>query len=200
MQFEANLGYSLSVLARLKCIALVCFCLLGSLASAQQRHWFSSAFAGQSMIVFGSSDPRMVGGYGIGYTFGDRAKLRIHKHPGNLIGELYYNYSKSNGIKAYPANSSSAFGVLAYSRYTWYPKEAPASFFDLGWGIQVASRTTHDLESKINSTPFFDFGIIVGPDHPRAFVGGRFMHISNAGTVGKNEGQNQIYFLVQIPF
>lgn len=200
MQFRPQFCYSLEVPARLKIIGIALVALLASFASAQKSRWYISGFSGQSVIVFGSSDPRTSSGFGLGYKFGNAARLRWGKHHGDLMGELYYNYSKSTGVKEFPANTSSAFGVLAYARYYWRPKDAPNSFFDLGWSVQVLSQPSHDLESKINSSPFFDFGIIVGKEHDRAFVGARFMHVSNAGTVGNNQGQNQIFFLVQIPF
>jgi hypothetical protein len=172
---------------------------MACMASAQKGRWLISTFAGQSVIVFGSSDPRVASGGGVTYSFGDQSKLRSGPHTGELIGELYYDYSKSNGVKEFPANSSSAFGLLLMSRYRWKGADAPSLFFDIGWGVQSLSRTSHDLESKINSTPVIDFGFIVGPDHERGFVGARFMHISNAHTVGNNQGQNQFFLLIQLP-
>ena len=200
MQFEPGFGYSHRVPRWLKCLALLFAAILSCFASAQKQRWFVSAFSGQSVIVFGSSDPRTASGFGVGYSFGNIARLRWGKKRfGELLTEFYYGYSKSNGVKEFPANSSSAFGVLAYGRYYWRPKDAPDSFIDLGWGFQGQSRSSHDLESKINSTPFFDFGIVLGKDHERALVGARFLHVSNANTVGDNQGQNQIYLLIQIP-
>ena len=201
MHFLCRLSYSLGVPFPFKTSMTVGAAAIACLASAQQHHWYVSAFGGQSVIVFGSSDPRMAHGAGIGYNFGERARLRWGKKKrGELLGEIYYDYTKSNGVKAFPANSSSAYGLLALARYTWRPKDAPDSFLDIGWGVQFLSRSSHDLQSKINSTPCLDFGIILGKDHPRATVGARFMHISNAHTVGANEGQNQVYLLIQVPF
>jgi hypothetical protein len=200
MQFPVQLGYSLGVRVRSKCLLVLFAILISSISAAQRRGLYLSGFSGQSVIVFGSSDPRRSAGVGLGYSFGNQAWLRWGKHHGELNVEAYYDFSKSTGIKAFPANTTSAYGVLAYSRYYWRPKDAPNSFFDLGWGAQFLSKPSHDLESKINSTPFFDFGIVMGKEHERALVGARFMHVSNAGTVGNNQGQNQIFFLVQIPF
>ncbi len=199
MHFYGGFGYSHRVVARLKLIAVLIAACLCSVAFGQKSRFYLSGFAGQSVIVFGSSDPRTTGGGGIGYTFGNVARLRWGKHHGELNMEAYYDYSKSNGVKKFPANSSSGYGLIAYSRYYWTPKDAPDSFLDIGWGVQFLSQASHDLESKVNSTPFIGFGIVMGKDHPRAYVGARFMHISNGGTVGNNQGQNQIFFLVQIP-
>ncbi len=186
--------------SQLRCLALAAAVSISAIGAAQKGKLYLSNFTGQSVIVFGSSDSRIARGVGITYSWGDVARLRRGDHHGELLTEAYYEYSNSHGIKAAPPNSSSAFGVLAYARYRWLPRVAPNSFFDIGWGFQVSSRVTHDLESKINSTPFFDFGIIVGKEHERGFVGARFMHVSNANTVGDNQGQNHIYLLVQIPF
>lgn len=168
-------------------------------AAAQKNHWLVSGFSGQSIIVFGSADSRVTNGVGLAYSFGRQARLRMGEHPGELITEVYYDLSKSNGVKNFPANTTSAWGFLTYARYRWRPKSAPASFLDIGWGLQDASRTSRDLVSKLNSTPFVDFGIVVGQDHERAFVGARLLHISNANTVDHNRGQNQIYLLIQLP-
>lgn len=199
MQFNVGFGYSLLVPVRLRLVlVLFAICLFAS-AFGQKSRFYLSGMAGQSVIVFGSSDPRTASGGGIGYTFGNRARLRWGKHHGELNVEAYYNFSKSTGVKEFPANTSSAYGILVYSRYFWRPKDAPDSFLDIGWGGQALSRSSHDLESKVNSTPFVDFGIVLGKEHSRGYVGARFMHISNANTVGNNQGQNQIFFLVQIP-
>lgn len=114
--------------------------------------------------------------------------------------EAYYDYTKSPGVRSTPRNSSQAWGLLAMARYKWTQPDAPTSFIDIGWGVQVANRTTRDLESKINSTPVLDFGVVLGRGHEAAIVAARFLHVSNAGTVGDNRGQNQLYLLVQIPF
>jgi hypothetical protein len=175
--------------------------LVGSLAAlspAQDHKWFISGFSGQSIIAFGSADPRTANALGIGYSFGRKAWLRKGHDRGELIGEAYYYFSQSNGVKKTPPNSTSAYGALLYSRYRWRSTNAPDAFLDIGWGLQEASATTRDLSSRFNSTPMLDLGFVL--DRDRAFVGARFVHISNANTVNNNRGQNQIFFFIQAPF
>lgn len=181
-------------------IALFLAGSLAASAAAQESRWFLSAFSGQSIIAFGSADPRMANGAGIAYSFGKKNWLRKGARHGELIVEIYYDLSKSHGVQRRPPNTTSAWGVLAYSRYRWASLRTPTVFLDIGWGLQDASAATRDLSSRLNSTPMIDFGFILGPDRDRAFVGARLMHISNAGTVPNNRGQNQIFVFVQVPF
>lgn len=179
--------------------------LLGLLAAAlgrgQEKRWYLSAFNGQSVIFLGSTDPRRAEGIGFGYDFGPANRLRWGEVKGHLLMEGYYHFSTSPGagVRRWGPNSSQSWGLLALSRYTWTNPGAPTMFADIGWGLQIASRATRDLESKLNSTPIIDLGVVIGKEE-RAFVGARFLHMSNAGLVGDNRGQNQIFFLVQFPF
>jgi hypothetical protein len=172
---------------------------LATLSLAQDRKWYFNAFAGQSVIFLGSKDNRTLTGVGATYSFGNRARLRWGQQPGNLLGEMYYNVSEGPGWGNRPANSAQAWGVLAYARYHWTEPGAPRMFADIGWGIQVGSRATRDLSSKLNSTPLFDLGVVIGSDHERTLVGVRYMHISNGGSVHRNKGQNELFLFVQLP-
>lgn len=172
---------------------------IGSSAHAQDRKWYLNAFAGQSVIFLGSKDNRTLSGFGASYNFGPKARLRWGQQAGSLNGEIYYNTSKGPGYGNRPANSAQAWGILAYARYRWVQPDAPRMFADIGWGVQGASRVTRDLSSKINSTPVFDLGVIIGSDHERSLIGVRYMHISNAGTVPRNKGQNELFLFLQMP-
>ncbi len=43
----------------------------------------------------------------------------------------------------------------------------------------------------------FDLGFEIGLEHPLGAA--RLLYISNAGTVPKNKGQNELFLLIQIP-
>jgi len=52
-----------------------------------------------------------------------------------------------------------------------------------------------DLTSKINSTPMLGIGISWDTGQGEGSLGIRFLHISNAGTVQPNQGQNQLFLV-----
>lgn len=172
---------------------------LSSPAEAQSRKWYLNAFAGQSIIVIGSKDNRTLTGLGASYSFGKQARLRWGSQPGELMGELYYDLSQGPRWGTHPENSAQAWGLLALARYYWTQPGSPKMFADIGWGVQHAGVKTRDLSSKLNSTPFFDLGVLIGSDHTRSLVGVRFMHVSNGGAVRRNKGQNEIFLFVQLP-
>ena len=51
------------------------------------------------------------------------------------------------------------------------------------------------MDSKINSTPMIGFGVSWNTSEGEASIGLRLLHISNAGLVGKNQGQNQLFLV-----
>jgi hypothetical protein len=71
---------------------------------------------------------------------------------------------------------------------------------DLGEGLQYATRPTYDLPSEINSTPILDLGTAVHIGRQDALFGIRFLHISNAGFVSPNRGQDEFFITAGIQF
>lgn len=152
------------------------------------------------MVVLGSQDPRSGSGFGFAYDTGPARHLRRGSRPGNFVIEAYYDVTRSPGVKSTPPNSSQAWGTIGYGRYTWGFRNTTRGFFDIGWGLQYVSRKSRDLSSKLNSTPVFDLGMEIGRERPGVHLAIRYLHISNAGTVRKNKGENELFFLVQVPF
>jgi hypothetical protein len=160
-----------------------------------EDHNTISAFFGKSFIVFGSSEVRWGGGISYSYSKHEpRFDSRIGA--GHLVVEGYYDNTVGNGQRA-PAWDSDAVGFLYYGR--WYarsPVTKPRPFFDLGWGFQYADRPTHDLPSEINSTPMGDLGVSFPYGKDALSLSVRWLHISNAGFVSPNRGQNQLYLML----
>ncbi len=94
------------------------------------------------------------------------------------------------------ANSSHHYGILAVARYFQRTSALTRGFVEVGWGLQFTNRLTHDIDSRINSTPMAGAGYVL-PNGPQDLVfTARYIHLSNAGTAGGNEGLN--FFMLSL--
>lgn len=157
--------------------------------------WRVVLFTGKSLTVLGSEDPRNARGFGVELETGPESRLRWGSRPGSLVLSAYWSYSHSQGIRNDAANSYQAYGVLAAGRYRWRAGQVRL-FGDVGLGIQMLSHQSRDLDSKINTTPVLDLGL----EFDCGLLGVRLLHVSNAGVVGGNEGQNQLFLFVAASF
>jgi hypothetical protein len=197
--FQNLFRYSLVVPARSRSILLFALFFVSALSQAQHHRWYLSGFSGTSLIILGSQDERTGNGLGVAYETGPESKLRWGRARANLVLEAYYDLTSSPGVRNTPPNTSIAWGTLAMARYRYANTDSPTGFLDIGWGLQYADQTTRDLSTKLNSTPVIDVGFEIGREHPGVLVAARLLHISNAGTVRKNKGQNELFLLIQIP-
>jgi hypothetical protein len=181
------------------CAALAVSAATAFAQDPEENHHDVSVFFGKSAILLGSSDIRYGGGLSVSYgRYEPRFSSRFAS--AQLMYEGYLDNTRGNGESA-PIDISYALGGLAYMR--WVPrmsKSVPRPYFDFGWGFQYASRPTHDLPSEINSTPFGDLGIAIpaGPDE--VLLGVRFLHISNAGLVRPNRGQDELFLIATLTY
>lgn len=161
---------------------------------------YVTAFVGQSELILGSEDNRYGGG--IAYAYGKPEKrFRKGSIAAQLVYETYVDRTQSSGGVGGTFNSTYAFGGLAYARWRWPVNDLGNGFYaDLGWGLQMADKTTLDLESTLNSTPVAGFGGILRDGDREYLIGLRYLHISNAGLVKPNFGQNEIFFTVGMRF
>lgn len=187
------------------------FCLLLTLAffsfasagdndsEISPSHYFFG-FAGESATIFGSTDQRV--GAGLSYAYGKPEKrFHIGKVGAQLVYELYGDYTESSATAPGARNATFAAGTLAYARWRWPVYQTGMGIYvDLGWGVQAADRTTVDLESIFNSTPVLDVGTSFRGGHNEYLVGVRYLHISNAGLVLPNYGQNEFYVTVGVRY
>lgn len=196
---ENPFRYSLRVPAWFKFVLLLATLCVAAASQAQHHRWYVSGFAGQSVIALGSQDFRTGNGLGVAYEAGPFSKLRWGRAHANLVLEVYYDLTSSPGVRNTPPNTTDAWGSLAMARYRYANTDSPTAFLDIGWGLQYANKPTRDLSSKLNSTPTVDVGFEIGREHPGLLVAARLLHISNAGTVPKNRGQNELFLLIQVP-
>lgn len=148
--------------------------------------------AGKSIIMLGSEDPRSAAGLAIQFNAGKLNLLRVGNRDGFLVLEFNHYLSANPAAHGHTYRSSQAWGAVALSRYHWNGKY----FAEFGLGVQVASTLTRDLDSRGNFTPTFGLGAKVGNNW---LVGVRLLHISNAGLVGGNRGQNQLFAMLAVP-
>lgn len=177
---------------------------LSAASSAElQKHaesrWALHYGPAQSVTILGSEDLR--NGALLGLQHFQPIKLRLlEKGDTALVLEAYHLFTKGGGLYEFGPDRSFAYGVLAHSR--WYSKGGRTGrfFAEFGWGLQVQNTITHDMGSRINSTPTVGLGWtgpLAGTDLQVTL---RFMHMSSAGLVTRNLGQNQIQVLAGFRF
>lgn len=159
-----------------------------TLAIAQQEsiHLFGS----QSLMWIGSQDIRR--GVGIAYqTAKPDPRLSFRRNEAQLVFEGYAMHTWG-GRRGRDRDQASMLGALALARYEY----ANGWFYELGWGLQYANPTTHDLDSRLNSTPTLGLGYVFDCAGTDVRTTLRFMHSSNGGTNPPNQGQNQLWLMI----
>lgn len=161
------------------------------LADRQMHFW---VFGGRSVIFLGSEDQRHIVGAALQFSKPDK-RLSFRQNEARLVIEGYAMES-FGGRPGRPQPTSLALGFLAMGRFEHSLKGDVKYYWETGWGFQVANRTTNDLESALNSTPTIGAGLILPYKDSEMRIGVRYLHISNAGTQGRNLGQNQFHLLL----
>lgn len=158
-----------------------------------KSHYFGF-FAGRSELVLGTDDPRFGGGFF--YEYGrPEPKLKFLRVPAQHVSEFYMDRTHSHGANGELTNDSYAAGVLEIARMRF-----KSAFFDVGWGLQAQNRATTDVPSYINSTPIVGTGFVFHAAHADWFTGVRWLHISNAGTMHRNPGQNELFLMLGVRY
>lgn len=177
--------------------------MISGLAAAQQDFrnrpsWYVGSFIGQSAIVLGSEDIRQGGGFAVAYAKPE-PRFRFRSVKAQMVLEGYVDRTYSVNEASSP--NTNAVGFLAMSR--WHGRRdqrGQGFYFDLGWGFQLADKRTIDLDSRFNSTPVLGVGTTFPMGDQELMVGLRFLHASNAGLVGRNQGSNQFFLTVGVRF
>jgi len=178
-------------------IALLCLVGAASAQSLESECHTIGVFGGESALFFGSSDQRYGGGFSYSYA---RPEPKFHflgmKSQFMLTGYVDHTYA----IKDRPGDDPNySAGFLASARWIVANHTANlAPYFDLGWGFQMADTATRDLPSELNSTPWAGTGIMFPVGKYEGMVGLRFVHISNAGTVKPNRGQDELFLTAEL--
>lgn len=163
------------------------------------RYWYGSAAAAFGQDVLGSEDTRRGGVYGVSYAFPEK-RLTFRGSKGQAVWTGYYMVTKGAGFEGEPVNHMHTYGVSYTARYWNHMVRGVDTFFDLGWGFAYNNITTRDLDTRLVSTPFLGVGAGIEVGGAEVLAGVRFYHQSNGGTVGNNQGLNQIQYWVGVRF
>lgn len=182
-------------------ILLAILLLQTAIASAKDKRWMLHVgpVFGQSWL--GSEDKRRGAFYGLQYSKSD-PQLFAMGHEGELVIEAYYMYTIGGGFRSgrFPKNNSHHYGVMALARYWNREPTQFKTFVEIGWGLQYVDKRTHDLGGLFNTTPTLGIGMKGPFEGYELILGMRYMHVSNAGVVGNNEGHNFFHFYVGVQF
>lgn len=141
--------------------------------------------------VLGSQDERV--GVFVGYqAVRPEKRFTLWGQPLKLALETNLSYSYGGGWRFRVRDQYLALGLLALAKYEVVGPSRRGFYYELGWGAHFATRRTWDLNSPINSSPVFGGGWIFPVRETTGYLGLRMYHISNAGTSGSNQGQNQL--------
>jgi hypothetical protein len=176
---------------------------LGQVSGGEKprSRWLVEGFIGKSIVPFlGSEDPRELYGFGIQYAHPSSRKLRFKQYHPEVVHELYYHRSSSPGVDIDPPNRVDAVGLLTFARYRSAYKDGVAFYLDIGGGLHYTDQRTVDLSSRLSSTPLLGLGISIRDPKNELLIGLRYLHISNAGLEGNNQGQNQIMITIGFRF
>lgn len=182
------------------------FCLAAAASSAASdtanrpqsdcSPWLIGGFIGESRPILGSDEIRRGGGIFLQYERRE-PKFVFPKGVGDLVFEGYYATTFGGPVGDDADVRLNTVGLMAMARWRWPQKQRGVSIFtDLGWGLAWGDRTTVDLDSHVNSTPVLDFGLSIGPKDRELLVGVRYLHLSDGGLKGRNQGQNQFHLFL----
>ncbi len=151
--------------------------------------WTLGAFAGHGYTILSSEVNRDAIGLNIGYGKPE-PHFRIGKLPAQLVFEGYTFNTRSDGINESKPFAETVFGAMSYARWRWPRKHGIGAYLDFGIGLCYADRSNRDLDSRVDSTPYLGGGFALPSGKGEWLVGAAWLHVSNAGTKGHNQGMN----------
>lgn len=166
-----------------------------SFAQHSQRFFAGPVFGA---AILGSEDLRK----GVAVYYGHAAPSRpfsFKNVEGLFVVEGYANGTIGGGFDDIATNSLGLFGVTFGARYP-LAMVGRGGYVQGGWGLSYGSAITRDLDSRVNSTPYLAIGRTFANDGLSNFFELRYMHFSNAGLAGSNQGSNQVQFLFGVEF
>ena len=175
----------------LLCVAPTMGLADGTYNKARQT-WSVAPFT--SIIILGSRDAR-AGIYFSYQTQRPEKRFTVLGHRLDLGLEYGIAYSYGGGWDNRPHDQTVSYSILTLAKYENLGPSGKGIYYEVGFGLNYASKVTFDLDSNFNSTPTFGFGWVSGKQSGVRSIGLRYYHISNAGTNRPNQGQNQLMIL-----
>lgn len=152
-----------------------------------------------SMTILGSQDRRA--GIEVGIQHRQAMPLRMLQFArSEMVFEGYHVFSKGGGIYEFGPDRTFGYGALIHGRWLFKSGQAGEAFFEIGWGFQIQDTRTHDMGSRLNSTPTVGIGWVGTSGRVNPMITLRIMHISSGGFVPRNLGQNQLQLLFGLSF
>lgn len=152
---------------------------------------------GRSLLILGSEEDLMGVMLGFQYEI-PRRKIRFWRADARPVIEAYYQNLTGGPNDGTPNGRLITGGILALARFRSPLEGETAWVTGLGWGLQLGSHPTRDLDSRLNSTPVVEFGLSMGKPEREVLLMVRFLHASNAGLKGNNQGQNQTFIYIAV--
>ncbi|MFQ3587504.1 MAG: acyloxyacyl hydrolase [Fimbriimonadaceae bacterium] len=152
---------------------------------------------GRSLLILGSEEDLMGVMLGIQYEV-PRRKIRFWRADARPVIEAYYQNLTGGTDDGASSGRLITGGILVLARFRSPLEEETAWVTGLGWGLQYGNHATRDLDSRLNSTPVLECGLSMGKPEREVLFMVRFLHASNAGLKGNNQGQNQTYLYVAV--
>lgn len=178
------------------------FFVLPCISSARQERepsWLLTAGPVYSQKWLGSEDKRKGGFFSLQYAKPE-PRFTYWGNEGELALEGYFIYSTGGGHASWPITRSHQYGLMVIGRFWQRDRGRYRTFYEAGWGLMYANRIDFDLDQRINSTPMLGIGVVIPYQDKEIQIGFRWLHVSNGGTNGDNEGQNYLMGTVGLRF
>ena len=162
---------------------------------------YLKVFGGQSVLVLGTQDRRVMMGVEYGYGKPD-PRLAFRGYPAQLVSEVKLDYSRASGNFPEDPNSDLAIGAIFYAHYEFPFKSSTGYFVDWGGGAESINHTSRDLPLCLDGAIMVGAGYFtpISGSTNRLLIGLRYFHISNGGRKYPNFGQNQVQLTVGVRF
>ncbi len=158
-----------------------------------QPRWYMSGHVGQSFRIMGSEDIRH--GWCLGAIYAKpEPRFSNSWESGDLAYAAYI--TETHSTRNISGRHSDGVGLIAMMHVHRMLTESWGYYYSLGWGLQYVSKASVDLDSQLNSSPVLGFGVISFWGKREIRIGFDYLHLSNAGLQGSNQGQNQLFFSV----
>ncbi|MBI5706034.1 MAG: acyloxyacyl hydrolase [Armatimonadetes bacterium] len=159
-------------------------------------NWYVGGFLGQSIPILGSDEVRRGGAFSLQYERKD-PRMTYRGLSGSFVLEGYLHSTVGGAKGSTEHNRLNTLGFLGMARWRGErDSRGYAPYGAVGWGISFGNRTTVDLDSKVNSTPVIEGGLSYAPPGQEWLFGLRWLHASNAGLKGRNQGLNEVHVFV----
>ena len=168
-------------------------------AQSGEPSWLITGGPVFSQSWLGSEDRRKGGFFSVQYAKRE-PRISYSGNEGEMAIEGYFLYSRGGGHRGWPVTRTFEYGLLLIGRYWHGELGGIRTYYEGGWGLDYSNRLPFDLDQRLNSAPMLGVGIAMPFNGREIQIGFRWLHVSNAGTNGSNEGHNYLMATVGLRF